>query len=336
MTDRYCLYCGKKANNNWQTCEVCGAPYDVAPAIIESSGETPMPPPPAINNGSKKVVVAISVVVIIMIVFAIFYVMVIGFSDGGALPPAGGWTNVEATDYTTARLTFSRFTTDVEPMDLKFFITPSGGLTTQSATQVSFSSSPSSQTSTMYVTGGVFTAEYTDYNYQGNMINSGDYITLSGLTSETTYTVSILHIPSDTTVSMTGISGTWTQPQQPTSTPAGAWNDVSAVDTTSAKLVFGQFTTDVEPMDFRFYVRRTGFPTGVIQFSSAPSASTTTWDGGNVSYFDYNYQGNLINSGDYLIIGSLISGATYTIEVFHIDSEATVSMTGDGATWTQP
>lgn len=120
------------------------------------------------------------------------------------------------------------------------------------------------------------------------------------------------------------------------STPAGAWNDVGAVDSTSAKLVFGAFTTDVQPMDLRFFVTQTGGATTTYSFPNAPSAATTTLTGGNCTYFDYNPAGNLINAGDYLTIGGLTSGATYTIEVFHIDTEATVSMTGDSGTWTQP
>lgn len=120
------------------------------------------------------------------------------------------------------------------------------------------------------------------------------------------------------------------------STPAGAWQDVGAVDSVTAKLVFGAFTEDVQPMDLKFFVTPSGGAAVEYTFTSAPTAQTTTLSGGNCTFFDYNYQGNLINSGDYLTIGGLTSGVTYTVEVFHIDTEATVSMTGDSGTWSQP
>ena len=123
------------------------------------------------------------------------------------------------------------------------------------------------------------------------------------------------------------------------STPAGAWNDVGAVDATTAKLAFGQFTTNVQPMDLRFIVTSTdgaALGTGTYNLQSAPTLANTTMNPNNAGYYDFNPAGNLVNSGDSITIWGLTSGATYTVEVFHIDSESIVSMTGDSGTWTQP
>ncbi|MCK4756921.1 MAG: type IV pilin N-terminal domain-containing protein [Thermoplasmata archaeon] len=121
------------------------------------------------------------------------------------------------------------------------------------------------------------------------------------------------------------------------STPAGAWKEVGAVDATTAKLEFGAFTTDVQPMDVRFVVTSTtGAGTGTYNFQYAPTADNTTMNPANAGYFDFNPAGNLINQGDSITIWGLTSGATYTVQVFHIDTESTVSMTGDSGTWSQP
>ena len=52
---------------------------------------------------------------------------------------------------------------------------------------------------------------YTDNNYAGNAINSGDYLVLTGLDAGTAYTLTIFHFNSDSLCSLVG-STTFTTP----------------------------------------------------------------------------------------------------------------------------
>ena len=124
-----------------------------------------------------------------------------------------------------------------------------------------------------------------------------------------------------------------------TSTPAGAWSDVAATSSTTAKLTFGSFTTDVKPIDLRIYVTENAVNSSVISFpSNQPTALTwsTPPAGATAVYFDYNQAGELVNSGDYITLTGLQSGAQYSFEVFHVPTDATVSMTGDSGSFTTP
>ncbi len=161
------------------------------------------------EDAVSPVIATILMVAITVVLAAVLYVMVIGFGAGGDSTPAGAWNDVSAVDQTSAKLVFGQFTTDVQPMDLKFFVT---NTTSGAVATVSFPSAPDNQPFTMTVTTGVGGATYFDYSVAGNLVNSGDYMTLTGLDSGTTYTIQVFHIDSESTVSMTGDSGTWTQP----------------------------------------------------------------------------------------------------------------------------
>jgi len=127
-----------------------------------------------------------------------------------------------------------------------------------------------------------------------------------------------------------------------TSTPAGSWQDVAPTGQTTGKCVFGAFTTDVAPLDIKIFMSINGTATGSITIPSNTGAApqTCTWTGGpagaGVTYFDYSPAGGTVNAGDYLSFTGLRSGTVYTLEVFHVPSEATVSMTGDNGQFTTP
>ena len=158
------------------------------------------------EDAVSPVIATILMVAITVVLAAVLYVMVIGFGSGGSSTPAGAWNDVGAVDSTTAKLVFGQFTVDVQPMDIKFFVTPAGGV----AVPITFTSAPALDNSSMSATG--LDPWYFDYNFAGNLVNSGDYITIYGLTASTTYTIEVFHIDTESTVSMTGDSGTWTQP----------------------------------------------------------------------------------------------------------------------------
>jgi len=163
------------------------------------------------EDAVSPVIATILMVAITVVLAAVLYVMVIGFGSGGSSTPAGAWTNVEATGSTTGKLTFGAFTEDVGPLDLKIFISHNG----TADGEISFSGALGAQTTAMTWTPAVSTgatASYFDYNYQGNLINSGDYITLTGLDNGCTYVIEVFHVDTEATVSMTGDSGTFSTP----------------------------------------------------------------------------------------------------------------------------
>ena len=121
------------------------------------------------------------------------------------------------------------------------------------------------------------------------------------------------------------------------STPAGQWKEVKATSNTEGKLTFGQFTTTVQPMDIKLFISENGTAIGEITWSSNTDVTAITWTGGaTVAYFDYAAAEGEVNSGDYVTLSALNPDSIYVIEVFHIDTGATISMTGDSGTFSTP
>ncbi len=120
-----------------------------------------------------------------------------------------------------------------------------------------------------------------------------------------------------------------------TQTPAGSWDMVSE-STTSVKIIFGVFTDDVSPMDIRIVVQENGTYLGTLAFEKMPSSSQTTmsWNddspGATAVYYDYNYAGGTINSGDRIDLEGLKPGTEYTFELIYFPTESVISMVGDG------
>lgn len=126
------------------------------------------------------------------------------------------------------------------------------------------------------------------------------------------------------------------------STPAGAWSQVSASSSTTGKLTFGAFTSEVAPEDIVIYVTEDGNWAGsmYIYYSGYSSTQSITWigapTGASATYYDYNPSGGTINSGDYISLSGLSPDTVYSFEVFHMPTDATVSMTGAGPSFTTP
>ena len=153
------------------------------------------------EDAVSPVIATILMVAITVVLAAVLYVMVIGMSEGsGDTAPVGAMASMTATSNSTATLTFRTFSPVPPPMDNKVVLTPSDGGTTY---EYSFPNAPTAADTTMTATAGT-TGVYTDQNYGGNAISSGDYLKVTGLTSGITYTISIFHFPSDSVCSMTG------------------------------------------------------------------------------------------------------------------------------------
>ncbi len=119
-------------------------------------------------------------------------------------------------------------------------------------------------------------------------------------------------------------------------TPMGSWNSNTPVNSTTAKLIFGDFSSDVDVMDLRIYLyegNSTDFTTIIIP-SPLSAQDTSCIVGGHNStsidtrYSDYGWTNNHINAGDYMTITGLTPGKYYTVAVFHEPSQSIVSMTG--------
>lgn len=123
-----------------------------------------------------------------------------------------------------------------------------------------------------------------------------------------------------------------------TSTPAGSWNAVQATTTTTAKLTFGTSTKTIAPMDVKFILKQGGNTVATFAFQAPPTKSPEWLNNSGITcaYYDNNPAGNAVSAGDYIIIGALAPGQSYTLEVYHIPSDAIMSMTGTTAAWTQP
>ena len=154
------------------------------------------------DDAVSPVIATILMVAITVVLAAVLYVMVMGFGSGSDSTPAGNWTSVEATNQTAGTITFGKFSTEVNPLDIKIFVKVGGA----AATQISFASdteaTPYDLTWVGAPAGAV--ATYTDYNAAGGEVNSGDYIVLTGLTAGTTYSFEVFHVASDATVQMVG------------------------------------------------------------------------------------------------------------------------------------
>jgi flagellin-like protein len=151
----------------------------------------------------SPVIATILMVAITVVLAAVLYVMVIGMGSGGTQSaPVGTFSDLTATSTTSAKLTFGQFSPIPEPKDLRIILTPTTGgnpLTAQ------FTSNPGTATNyTAFTLTGFTAACYFDLNPAGNALNSGDYMNVYGLTTGTTYTVSIYYGPTESLCSLTG------------------------------------------------------------------------------------------------------------------------------------
>ncbi len=127
--------------------------------------------------------------------------------------------------------------------------------------------------------------------------------------------------------------------------PLGSWQDLDAVNETSAKLVFGPFTGDVGPIDLKIFLYEEGVDETTTITIKVPltgqldnPCSVTGYNDTQITatYTDYSYSTNQINGGDFIVINGLVSGKYYNIEVFHFPSQSIISMTGDKSSFQMP
>ncbi len=156
----------------------------------------------------SPVIATILMVAITVVLAAVLYVMVIGFGGGGQQAPPGTFKPFDVTSNQNVTITFDTFSPAPKPMDIKVILTPSSATLTD--IEYTFSTAPSASDTTMVATTG--TAIYHDYSYAGNEVNAGDYIKVTGLTPNTSYTIKVFYHPSNSMCSLTGITTFSTPP----------------------------------------------------------------------------------------------------------------------------
>ncbi len=208
----FCRNCGAQIADENAICESCsgaGAYYQPAPY-----GPPPVRSPDEEVGKALGIValIIIIVVVVTVILAAVLYVMVIGMSGPMDFmsTPVGSWNGMEATSSTTAKLTFGHFSEDVVPTDLQIMVREGGS----GAGYILWTGDTSSTTVDMDWVGGPAGAyaEYSDFNPTGGEIDIADFITLSGLEPDTTYSIEVYHLPTDSVVYMGGGSTFTTEP----------------------------------------------------------------------------------------------------------------------------
>jgi flagellin-like protein len=153
------------------------------------------------EEGVSPVIATILMVAITVVLAAVLYVMVIGMTPGGDGTPPPGSVTFDVESSTSVRVNFGTFSPAPPPMAIKVIITNNSDAA--DTVELTFANAPDAGTIDMVATGGAL-ATYTDMNYQGNAVNSGDFIIVDNLDPRTSYSVAIYHYPSDSVCTLAG------------------------------------------------------------------------------------------------------------------------------------
>ena len=140
------------------------------------------------KSAVSPVIATILMVAITVVLAAVLYVMVMGFGGSTASTPTGAFTS--ATGASTAKqINIGVISPTTKWTDCKVTITPAAGtLVVSSAITVG-------TTTASFTLAGGYTASGTNLAANGN-VNQGDFITFTaGLTSGTSYTITLLYVP---------------------------------------------------------------------------------------------------------------------------------------------
>ena len=160
------------------------------------------------TEGVSPVIATILMVAITVVLAAVLYVMVIGFGQPPNNASAGQWVEVKALSRDSAMAEFGAFTGNIEPISLRVYVSENG----TDIGYISWASNtdPSQVTWSNGPVGASVT--YTDYNPAGGKINSGDYISIFGLSSSSQYSLKLYNVATDSVISMTGASSDFSTP----------------------------------------------------------------------------------------------------------------------------
>ena len=157
------------------------------------------------DKGVSTIIATILMVAITVVLAGVLYVMIIGLGGGSGddLTPLGSWQEVDVTSNTSAKLVFGSLSKTVEHIDIKVFLDHEGNLT-----EITLNVPVDAEETDCVIAGHgltTITATFTDYDWEKNLMNGGDYITLHGLTPGEYYVVEVLHVPTSSIIYMTGV-----------------------------------------------------------------------------------------------------------------------------------
>jgi len=163
------------------------------------------------NNGVSAIIATILMVAVTVVLAGVLYVMIIGIGGGNNdVPPLGSWSMVDAVNNHSAKLVFGSFSSEVKPIDLKVIIYEEGLNCTPCFTEITIIVPLAGQDDNPCQIIGYndteISATYTDYGWESNLVNGGDFIEIDGLVAGKYYTVEVFHVPSQSVLSMTGVS----------------------------------------------------------------------------------------------------------------------------------
>jgi len=139
------------------------------------------------EEGVSPVIATILMVAITVVLAATVWLLVSGYmGGGGGTQITGNFASKEMVSSGTWKLTFSQFNPDTSLKSLKISISDN----TNSDT-ITFDDDRYGAEKTATLGSTTITVKYHDLA-DNHIINSGDYLTISGLTSGTTYTVTVL------------------------------------------------------------------------------------------------------------------------------------------------
>jgi len=112
------------------------------------------------------------------------------------------------------------------------------------------------------------------------------------------------------------------------STPVGYWVSTEKIDSDTAKLTYGSFSSDVQPKDVSVILELPDGTTSMLRVNGDLASSSTIMIGApagvTATYTDLNWEGNTANAGDYITLDGLTQTGVYTVTMFHLPSDAII------------
>lgn len=128
----------------------------------------------------------------------------------------------------------------------------------------------------------------------------------------------------------------------PDNPPAYSWYSVGVKSQTEGKMVFGQFSYEVKPLDIEIRIKANGLDIGALSIPTNDGAApqVINWKSGPLGasgiYYDYRAAGGTVNQGDYIELMGLSPDTMYEFEIFHNPTESIATLTSGSDSFTTP
>lgn len=158
----------------------------------------------------STIIATILMVAVTVVLTGVLYVMVMGLGGGSsAIAPLGSWQDVSIAGNASATMNFGRFSSEVRPIDLRIYVSDG-----ENNHEFHFPGILVSRYTNLTVVGTTtFDVQYEDLNFGANTVSAGDKLHFSNLEPDTVYTITVLHLPTQSVISMSGATSSFqTQP----------------------------------------------------------------------------------------------------------------------------